>query len=1003
MLETVTSFFNNLPADMKNFIVGTSSKLTADLLMAIGRKTDDTKDSLGKAFEEGIKYFVKSLQDNDVDLDYIRKLLSDDAIKSVLINIVKDESLAKDTILLRNELQKAGIDVETIKGFDINVAITSFLNGFILEAERSKDSIPFLELQILRKILKQLEEKKPDLHYLKSKYFNFLKEKYSYITFKGLSEGKLISFPLEKIYTNLSFAEALPSSGTEYLSEKEETEKEEKEKVDFIEDIQRRRAISLSDILNPGCSVITGDPGAGKSTLLKYIALAFVDRKGIERLKISDDLLPVIFPVVAYAEAYKKSESVSYSLKEFIPEFFKGQGLPDLSLLFKEALDNETALILIDGLDEVADDSERKKIVEDIKNFIIDVTHEINRKKQKLREITGDQGNEKRKKNKYIITCRTASYTKTTRFEPVAGNNFTHYRILPFGIDDIKEFLFNWYCCYEKEIHHRFDTYKIEATKKLMKMSSILRKNKYIYDIARNPLMLTILALIEHEGGELPRNRAELYSKCIRMLSGSWEKLRSLHERENHEFKLGDRKITEDFIVTFLGPIAFEMHEKFMYIIEYEDLKERLAKGFDVRNRDILLSKEQADDFIKIMKERSGILQEFAIGVYGFMHLTFKEYLAARVLTDLCDNRLHQLSKRLFVPEWREVILLTASSMKRRDTTNFIRGIYETKASDFKNLLLALECLIVAGRDKIEDELYDSIIKETLKIIEGGYKIRDRFYIAEKIGWIGDSRNLEEFVPIESGEFNLSIGTSKIAAFEIGKYPVTNVWFERFINDAGYTTKDYWSNEGRRWLDYKRMEQPEMWNDREWSCPNSPVIGISWYEAYAFTQWLTKKRNDGYEYRLPTETEWEAAATGFENRYYPWGADGSFNVNGSSYRCNIRGMGIGKISPVGIIKEGNTPEGISDLGGNVWEWTRSDYYSYLELNDFRFEKDMCVLLEQDSYTGSRKSHEKHIQLPVLRGGSFSTDLYQARCACRRRYFPFYRTHSIGFRCLRIPK
>lgn len=405
--------------------------------------------------------------------------------------------------------------------------------------------------------------------------------------------------------------------------------------------------------------------------------------------------------------------------------------------------------------------------------------------------MTGAQDDEKHKKNKYIITCRTASYTKTTRFEPVAGNNFTHYRILPFEFDDIKEFLFNWYCCYEKEIHHRFDTYEIEATKKLKKMRSILRKNKYIYDIARNPLMLTILALIGHEGGELPRNRAELYSKCIRMLAGSWESLRSLHERENPEFKLGDRKITEDFIVAFLSPIAFEMHEKFMHIIEYEDLKERLTKGFDVRNRDILFSKEQADDFIKIMKERSGILQEFAIGVYGFMHLTFKEYLAARVLTDLSDDRLHQLGERLSVPEWREVILLTASSMKRRDTTNFIRGIYETKASDFKNLLLALECLIVAGRDKIEDELYDTIIKKTLKIIEGGSKISDRFYIAEKIGWIGDPRNLEEFVPIAGGEYNLSTKTSKVATFEMAKYPVTNVWFEKFINDGGYTNKNY--------------------------------------------------------------------------------------------------------------------------------------------------------------------------------------------------------------------
>lgn len=367
MLDEVSIFWNSLSGDMKNFIIGTASKLTADFLISLGRKkTDDIQVPLGKAYEEGIKHCIKTLNDSNVDLDYIRNLLGSEEIKSLFLNIVRDESFAKNTDHIENVFEQSGIDIKTIEGFSVNVFIESFLIGFMSKAELSEKLIPFLELQKLKELVKIHKGEKPDLVNLKKRYFNYLREKYSWLSFKGLSEGKMLSLPMDRLYTRLAFAEDIPVSAGEYLKVREDMGRGE-----FIRHTKQEESITLADILKSQYSVITGDPGAGKSTLLKYIALSFVDAKQGERLGLEENLMPIIFPVAAYAEASKKASSINYSLKRFIPDYFMGKELPDLTPLFTKAIKENKALFLIDGLDEVADETERKKMVEDIRNFMI--------------------------------------------------------------------------------------------------------------------------------------------------------------------------------------------------------------------------------------------------------------------------------------------------------------------------------------------------------------------------------------------------------------------------------------------------------------------------------------------------------------------------------------------------------------------------------------------------------------------------------------------------------
>ena len=528
-------------------------------------------------------------------------------------------------------------------------------------------------------------------------------------------------------------------------------------------------------------------------------------------------------------------------------------------------------------------------------------------------------------------------------------------------------------------------------------MIGVIRGDENILSIATNPLMLTILALIEHEGGELPRSRADLYEKCLVMFTGRWEKLRSMHEKKREDFSFGDRRITDDTVVEFLGPIAWDMLDKASTEIEYKELKHRLSEIFNKRNKDMLFSKEQADDFIAILKERSGIIQEVSTGSYGFMHQTFQEYLAARVLTDLSDDRIEQFGSKLFEAKWKEVVLLCAASLKKRDASLFIKGIMEKETEHFENLILAGECVIDTGRDKIFDDLYDNLIREMVLAATGNFQIEHRVAIAETLGYLGDTRDLEYFITIRGGNYPIKRSDFAINPFEMCKYPVTNQWYAKFIEDKGYKNKTHWSGQGKQWLDYTQATLPVYWRDRRWNCPNAPVVGVCWYEADAFARWLTLTRNDGYVYSLPDENQWEAVAAGFENREYPWG-------KWEEGRCNTSESNIDKTSAVGIFTKGDTPEGISDMAGNVWEWTKTDYHSKKPLTDFRFDVDLQKLRDDGKYTELHsKLDKKESQLPVIRGGSWLSDRDLARCADRSRSDPDYRFFNVGFRCVRTLK
>ncbi len=205
--------------------------------------------------------------------------------------------------------------------------------------------------------------------------------------------------------------------------------------------------------------------------------------------------------------------------------------------------------------------------------------------------------------------------------------------------------------------------------------------------------------------------------------------------------------------------------------------------------------------------------------------------------------------------------------------------------------------------------------------------------------------------------------TVRLAAYEIGRHPVTNAEYHLFVWETGYRIP-------RGWIGFRFPE-----GEAEF-----PVVGVSHVDAVAYCAWLTKKAKSKNPYRLPSEAEWEHASRGIDARIYPWGDE--FDP----WRCNTVESGkrgptiVGNYSP-----SGDSTFGVADMSGNVWEWTSSIMQPYpYDPTDGREEpKDIAVF--------------------TMRGGSWYYSHKLARCCTRESALATFLSPALGFRLARNPE
>lgn len=195
----------------------------------------------------------------------------------------------------------------------------------------------------------------------------------------------------------------------------------------------------------------------------------------------------------------------------------------------------------------------------------------------------------------------------------------------------------------------------------------------------------------------------------------------------------------------------------------------------------------------------------------------------------------------------------------------------------------------------------------------------------------------------------------EVGPFAVAVVPVTCREYRTFLEETGY----------------ERL--PASWplGAFPWAAANHPVYGVDPQDAEAYTAWLSTAT--GRAFRLPTEAEWEYAASGDDGREYPWG-----DAFSSACANTVEGGPL-STTPVGVYLEGESPLGLLDMAGNVEEWVADDYRPYP--GGPSVDDDLAAL------GGSYR---------VARGGSFARYGDLARCARRHGYFP-RPIYAIGFR------
>jgi formylglycine-generating enzyme required for sulfatase activity len=182
--------------------------------------------------------------------------------------------------------------------------------------------------------------------------------------------------------------------------------------------------------------------------------------------------------------------------------------------------------------------------------------------------------------------------------------------------------------------------------------------------------------------------------------------------------------------------------------------------------------------------------------------------------------------------------------------------------------------------------------------------------------------------------------TVELPEYWIGRYPVTNAQYKRFVDATNHQAPPHWTG---------KSPPPDKLDH--------PVVQVTWADAQAFCDWAGLA--------LPTEEQWEKAARGTDGRIWPWGNEWAEN------RANTREAGIEGTTPVGRYSpQGDSPYDCVDMAGNVWEWTGSWYEEGLTR--------------------------------ALRGGSWANEAQYCRCALRFRPDPYGGLDDLGLRALVAP-
>ncbi len=770
-------------------------------------------------------------------------------------------------------------------------------------------------------------------------------------------KGEVILISLPQVYIPLETANPFQKP----LDERKMKEKGEGllqvpgEMGDEGEEGKKSLTMDIEELIGQvNCLLLEGNAGMGKTTLVKHLAYTLTQGSGPRSLR---GYLPVLIFLKDFWPLFQKEmkkESPVVTFASLLDDYFKKIQCPLSAGIVEDFLGQGRALLLLDGLDEVP---------EETRGELVDMFHRCRfeycrDETYQEHEKIANQG------NRFLITSRPHGID--ARGLECFGD---YYQKIEY-LDDKKaaDFISRWFRAVSGEARGFADLTAGD-------MISEIRVHEHAAVFIRNPLLLTALCIFYLVGGKrIPDQRADLYDRIVT----------NLLYRRFHD-PLEPERVNQ--VREFLMHLAYTMQTRNIKSIEPYEAKEVLKQEHPSTTGESPKEyKKRLDRLFKEIEPVCGLLNRQSSGDIEFAHLTFQEFLAAGHILDM------DIDYKKYINDswWEETLLLYTGLMNlemKKRSNGIVLEILSLQSTRIQ--LLGCKALRDFQPSKREEPVVKSVKEKLTNLIDSNASLEERFEAGDILGTLGDpciDILSPAMVHVEAGEFTRGgdeydnekpIGQIYLDEFMMGKYPVTNQEFKAFIRDGGYNNQDLWTPEGWQWREDEGIAEPGYWHDRKWNGLNFPVVGVSWYEAAAYARWLSKKT--GENYALPTEAQWEKAARGTKGLIYPWGND--FNKN----LCNYDECGLDRTSPVGIFPGGESPYGCVDMAGNVWEWC-GDWY------DSDYYKSCPKKNPQAPSAGSNR---------VLRGGGWGGNAWNCRAAFRDAGHPAIRFAYVGFRLARL--
>lgn len=786
-------------------------------------------------------------------------------------------------------------------------------------------------------------------------------------------------------------------------------EKEEKEEIgEFFRDIEdgvylADIRLNITDVISSHDRlVILGHPGSGKSTSVKYLALCLAvnqisgNPRNVDLSHMGNwthgELTPIYIELRHFIASNHfpqnlEDQPTSNHLWSYICSELLGEDLQDYEEELHSDLLDGNAVIIFDGLDEIPYPRGKGKL-------------ELRQKQMKSLAFSIQ---DVYPKCRFVVTSRPYAYKgwKLPSFSDVVLSSFEKsHRI------ELATKLYSEIC----------ETYD-EATDKAQRLDKALKSVDR--ELKDNPLFLTLMATLFQQGEKegLPTKAGILYYQSIILLLERWT------SKKGNQVALTDLLggLSRDDLISRLAALAFDVHKQLGENPGTPEIPKGLLYEhiFSLEREDAAVN---ASALLSYLSENAGVLvspgQKQGQDVFHFAHRTFQEYLTARHVIALClENRSFTLVKELIEERpqlWRLPCLLIDDVLVQMDREDDLWYLFEDllpedppdqlDPSDPRCFSAWLACQNAVDQDRhLEMRLRRSVetTKTNLlhwlqKIIETPdcMTIQERVEVGDALGLFGDKRKgvgLRDGIPdiewchVPLGRFLMGTDRTsdllaqedepdifplEIEEFYISKYPITYAQYEAFVEDDGYSNRLYWTKAGWEWKGNK-IRPETHWNKEGWHISNHPVIGLTWFEAYAFTQWLTQKL--GYKVRLPTEAEIQKSARGTNGQVFSYG--NIFDLT----KGNTSETGIGRTSTVGLFLGDLSPYGAHDMSGNAFDWCLSQW-----TNPYQH------------HTAEDVDVEAVVQR-VRTGGSCQRDASLARAAFRIGFDQDYRSYSSGFR------